>query len=151
MQASGATMVKLHDSPGMVGTTAFGAPLPIASAERKKSMKEKGVLEDISAPLEKALNRLNETTMALGMKGMQDQEEAAAVASNYLNLFALTTLGYLWARMAVAASEQSGKFFTTKIKMARYYFTNILPEADSIHAIINAGKASMMDFDEDEF
>ena len=96
-------------------------------------MKEQEILEDLSAPLEKALNRLNETTMALGMKGMQDQEEAAAVASNYLNLFALTTLAYLWARMAVAASEKSGKFFTTKIKLARYFYTNILPEAESIH------------------
>ena len=33
-------------------------------------MKEREILEDLSAPLEKALNRLNETTMALGMKGI---------------------------------------------------------------------------------
>ena len=50
-------MVKLHDSPGMVGPTAFGAPLPIASAERKKSMKEKGKVEPFKPSLAQYMKR----------------------------------------------------------------------------------------------
>ncbi|MEE2755249.1 MAG: acyl-CoA dehydrogenase C-terminal domain-containing protein [Myxococcota bacterium] len=101
--------------------------------------------------LEAALNRLNEATMALGMKGMSDPEEAASQASNYLNLFGITTLAYLWARMALGASQRSGQFYETKVKTARYFYSHILPETDSIYAIINAGKDNMMAFAEDEF
>ena len=116
-----------------------------------KQNRETAALADLITPLENALNRLNETTMALGMKGMSDPEEAASQASNYLNLFGITTLAYLWARMALSASERSGKFYETKMKTARYFFSHILPETDSLHTILNAGKANMMAFDEDEF
>ncbi|MEE2788855.1 MAG: acyl-CoA dehydrogenase C-terminal domain-containing protein, partial [Myxococcota bacterium] len=108
-------------------------------------------LAEFTGPLAKALNRLNETTMALGMKGMSDPEEAAAVASNYLNLFGLTALAYLWARMAKAAHGQSGRFYETKIKTARYFFTNILPETDALVALVEAGKGGMMEFTDEEF
>ncbi|MBV70914.1 MAG: acyl-CoA dehydrogenase [Myxococcales bacterium] len=116
----------------------------------KENRETESVVEFIPK-LESALNRLNEATMTLGMKGMSDPEEAASQASNYLNLFGITTLAYLWARMALAASEKSGKFYATKIKTARYFYSHILPETDSIYAIINAGKDNMMAFDEDEF
>ncbi|MGC6419374.1 MAG: acyl-CoA dehydrogenase C-terminal domain-containing protein [Bradymonadia bacterium] len=106
---------------------------------------------DLLPPLEAALNTLNEVTMNLGMKGMADPEEAASQASNYLNLFGITTLAYLWARMALSAGEQSGQFYETKGKMARYYFSHILPETESICSILKAGKANMMAFAEDEF
>jgi hypothetical protein len=116
-----------------------------------KQNRETAALAEFIAPLEGALNRLNETTMALGMKGMSDPEEAASQASNYLTLFGITTIAYLWARMALSASERSGKFYETKIKTARYYFSHVLPETDSLHAILNAGKANMMAYAEDEF
>jgi alkylation response protein AidB-like acyl-CoA dehydrogenase len=116
-----------------------------------KANRDNADMADFIAPLEAALNRLNETTMELGMKGMADPEEAASRASNYLNLFGITTLAYLWARMALGAAGRSGKFYETKVKTAKYFFSHILPEAASYHAILNAGKANMMAFDEDEF
>ncbi len=40
------------------------------------------------------------STMWLMQNGMQDPENALSSASDYLNLVALTSLTYMWARMA---------------------------------------------------
>ena len=78
-------------------------------------------------PLKKASKTLNEVTMQLGMKGMQDNEEAGAAASNYLNIFALTALAYIWARQANAAMKGDSRFHRAKVKTARYFMHNVLP------------------------
>ena len=116
-----------------------------------KANRENADMSEFIVPLEAALNRLNEITMTLGMKGMADPEEAAAQASNYLNLFGITTLAYLWARMAGAALGRPGRYYESKVKTARYYFSHILPETEALQAILAAGKANMMAFDEDDF
>ena len=101
-----------------------------------------------------ASKTLTKVTMeSLMSKAMRDQEEGGAVASNYLNLFALTALAYVWthqARLALKRPDE-GRFYETKLKTARYFFSNILPEIHSLVAIIEAGKASMMAFSEEEF
>ena len=102
-------------------------------------------------PLKRASKRLNEMTMALGMKGMSDPEEVGAVASTYLNVFALTAIAYIWCRQAKYALGKEGRFYETKIKTARYFFKQILPETDSLIAIINEGKQHIMAFTPDEF
>ena len=108
-------------------------------------------MNEFTKPLEKALNKLNETTMMMGMKGMQDPEWVASVSSNYLNAMSLTALGYMWARMAKASLGGESRFLRSKLKTARYFFSNILPEVDSIYSIMEAGKDNMMDFELNEF
>lgn len=118
-----------------------------------KAHEDAGTHAEFVGPLRKAINTLNEVTMALGMKGMADAESAAAAASNYLTLFGVTTLAYVWACQAVAAADRQdeGRFYRTKVKTARYYFEYILPEADSLVRLINAGKDPLMAFDPEEF
>ncbi|MCB9541715.1 MAG: acyl-CoA dehydrogenase C-terminal domain-containing protein [bacterium] len=116
-----------------------------------KPHEDAGTHAEFVGPLRVAIDRLNAVTMELGMKGMQDGEEAAAAASNYLTAFGITLLGYIWAREAIAASEREGRFYRTKLKTARYYFSHVLPETESLYRIIAAGKANMMAFDDDEF
>jgi hypothetical protein len=106
---------------------------------------------EFTEPLEKALNRLNETTMKIGMTGMADPEAIAAVSSNYLNAFALTALGYIWGRMAKASIDGENRFLRSKFKTARYFFSNILPETESLYALIESGKDNMMDFEVADF
>ncbi len=108
-------------------------------------------MEAFLTPLEAALNQLNGITMNLAMKGMADPEYAAAVATNYLNLFGITSLAYMWARMAKACIEPKNKFERTKLKMARYFYTNVLPEAQGYVSFIEAGKGNMMAFDGEDF
>ena len=85
------------------------------------------------------------------MKGMADPEEAAAVASNYLNLFALTAIAWMLCLSAKASVGKEDAFHRTKLKTARYFFSNVLPETRTLIAFIKAGKAQMMAFGADEF
>ncbi len=112
---------------------------------------EDAQLKEFVEPTAKSLEILNATTMELAMKGMTDPEHAGAVASNYLNLFALTAMAWLWCEMARACLGKDDAFHQTKLKTARYYFSNVLPETRAILAFIKAGKTSMMAFDAAEF
>lgn len=116
-----------------------------------KENKYDAELGAMAAQLEAAINTLNTATMELGMKGMKDQEEAGAAASNYLTVFGLTAVAWVWAKEAKAAQGKSGKFYQTKLKSAEYYFSNILPETLSLLAIMKAGKANMMAFEPEDF
>ena len=89
-------------------------------------------------------------TMELAGKGMSDQDEAGAAASNYLNLFALTTLAYIWCRQLRHALTVGGAVQEAKFQTARYFFDMILPEADLYAHLASVGKAPMMDFNVDD-
>jgi hypothetical protein len=98
-----------------------------------------------------AAGRLTEITMELASKGKEDPEHAAAIASNYLNLFALTALGYAWLKMARYAVENDTDNKSAKLKTARYFFEMVLPETGLYKKLCTVGKDSMMAFEIDEF
>jgi hypothetical protein len=97
-----------------------------------------------------AFGKLTEVSMAMGGKAMADPEEAGAAASNYLTLFGLVALAYVWTRQAQHAVATPGALSDTKIKTARYFFSRILPEMDSLVRLVAAGKDDIMAFDVDE-
>ena len=101
-------------------------------------------MQEFLEPTGKTLGLLNELTMGLAEKGLKDPEEAAAVASNYLNFFALTVLSWMWCLEVKACLGKDTTFHRTKLKTARYFFSNVLPETRTLGALIKAGKASMM-------
>ena len=109
--------------------------------------KDEPRLADLVGPLKQASKLLTGLTMSLAQQGMRDPEVAGAVASNYLNVFGLTALALMWVRMAQKALDRPGRFYTSKLKTARYFMTNVLPEIHSLAAIIEAGKSNMMDFE----
>lgn len=87
----------------------------------------------------------------------KDFEQAGAVATPMLRLFALTTLGALWARMGEQTHSEetqarySADFLQGKRKAAAHFYRIALPEAQALLADIQAGKESLMDFAEGEF
>jgi alkylation response protein AidB-like acyl-CoA dehydrogenase len=91
------------------------------------------------------------TMNELMAKAGRDQEEGGAIASNYLNVFALTAMAYMMGLQAKYALGKSGRFYTTKLKTVRYFMDQILPEIHSLAAIIRHGKKNMMAFDIEEF
>lgn len=113
--------------------------------------KDNEVMSEFTAHLKTASKNLNAITMELAAKGMEDREEAGAAASNYLNVFALTALAYTWCVQLEKATAEASAYHTTKVKTARYFFENVLPEQESLMAIIRAGKKNMMAFDAEEF
>ncbi len=106
-------------------------------------------------PLAKAFGRLQKATAWIAKRGMKNPEEGAAAASDYLRLFALVALGYLWMRMAEIGREKRGGdealFYQAKVDTARFYFERILPQTGSLYANIMAGSEGMMKFNDEAF
>ncbi|SCA54762.1 Acyl-CoA dehydrogenase domain-containing protein [Candidatus Terasakiella magnetica] len=106
-------------------------------------------------PLAKAFGRLQQATGQLARVGMGKPEEAAAGATEYLRLFGLVALAYMWCRMVEAskdkADEDESGFYGAKITTARFYMEKLLPQTNSLFASIMAGGASMMELDEELF
>jgi alkylation response protein AidB-like acyl-CoA dehydrogenase len=99
-------------------------------------------------PLAKAFAKLQQATGWLAQAGMKDPEEAGAAATDYLRLFSLVALGYMWCRMvAVALPKQEGDeaaFYQAKIANGRFFVTRLLPETNLLFTTLTSGKASMM-------
>ncbi|MCH7796478.1 MAG: acyl-CoA dehydrogenase, partial [Proteobacteria bacterium] len=112
-------------------------------------------LAEFVLPLAKAFGRLQQATAWVAQQGLRDPEEAGAAASDYLRLFALTALAYIWARTAkVVLDKPEGErqaFHQAKLATARFYMTRILPQTSGLFAAINAGAKPIMAVEEDWF
>ncbi len=112
------------------------------------NMAEPG-MQDYMLPLAKAFAKLQQASVWIAQEGMRDPNQGAAAASNYLRLFALVILAYLWARMAEVAlavpEDQRDDFHKAKLATARFYMTYLLPEANSLFTTITAGAGPLMD------
>jgi alkylation response protein AidB-like acyl-CoA dehydrogenase len=108
-------------------------------------------------PLAKAFGALQLATAFIAQKGFSDPEEAGAAGTDYLRMFGLVALGYMWVRMAKVASDklpearEDAAFYEAKRKTATFYIERILPQVGALLYAIKAGKASMMALDEAAF
>ncbi len=103
----------------------------------------------------KAFGRLQRASVQIALKGMQDPDEGAAVAYDYLQLFGLVALGWMWLRMsetALAKLENDPQgFYKAKIATARFYMEKILPRSGSLFSSIMAGAPAITEFETDRF
>src|ERR1700761_6947417 len=105
----------------------------------------------------KAFAALQLATAQVASKGMVDPEEAGAAATEYLRLFGLVALGFMWARSAIIAVEKmasanaDANFYKAKLTTARFYMERILPQVAGLLTAIKAGKAAMMEMPEAAF
>jgi len=103
----------------------------------------------------KAFGALQLATGQIASKGMTDPEEAGAAATEYLRLFGLVALGFMWARSAVIAVDKladgDDAFYKAKLTTARFYMERVLPQVGGLLVAIKAGKAAMMEMDEAAF
>jgi alkylation response protein AidB-like acyl-CoA dehydrogenase len=101
-------------------------------------------------PLKDSIAALREATLWIATNAPKDPEQAAAAATPYLRLVALTVIAYLWSRMALVAGERiasgSGNhaWLEGKRASAQYYFEKLLPENRWLLSDITSGKESMM-------
>lgn len=109
-------------------------------------------------PLVETLGELEQTTALIMERGTQDPDEAGAASSDYLKMYSLVTLGYLWARMASVARGKLGSgdaerdaFLERKLITARFFMGRVLPEVHALAAKIAAGGESIMALDADAF
>ena len=107
--------------------------------------------------LGRAFGALQLATAFVAQKGMADPEEAGAAATEYLRLFGLVALGFMWARMAQVAAQKlpaangDASFYRAKLTTAQFYMERVLPQAAGLLAGIKAGKGAMMAFEDAMF
>lgn len=94
--------------------------------------------------LTESVAKLEQASMWLMENAMADPEQANATAVAYLNLFSLVLLAYMWTMMASTGDK-------SKIKTAKYFVSNILPEIDTHLQRVLIGKQNIMDCDESFF
>jgi hypothetical protein len=93
--------------------------------------------------------QLQDGTMWLMQNGLQNPDNAGAASTDYMHLFGLTGLAYMWALMVKAANAKiaagsSDPFFTTKIVTAKYFIERILPDAGAHLAKLKTGSETLM-------
>ncbi|HEX6011631.1 MAG TPA: acyl-CoA dehydrogenase C-terminal domain-containing protein, partial [Geminicoccaceae bacterium] len=107
-------------------------------------------LADLATSLAKAFTKLQQATVLCARKGEADPEEAAAAATDYLQLFGYVALGYMWLRMAklarnrLPAADAEAGLYEAKLRTARFFMQRTLPQASSHFLALAAGKDSLM-------
>jgi alkylation response protein AidB-like acyl-CoA dehydrogenase len=121
-------------------------------AAHLEQMSANPAMVEFVAPLAKAFGRLQQATLWLGKAGTAIPDDAGAAATDYLRMFGLVAIGYMWCRMAeTALANQADSFCATKLGSARFYMAKIIPETGSLLVSITAGSASVMALTEDAF
>jgi acyl-CoA dehydrogenase len=108
------------------------------------------------APVSNALGHLQQATTWLMQNAMTKPDNAGAAATDYLQLFGLVTLGYLWAKMAKVALDKiaaSGAtpYLSTKLVTGRFFMERMLPETSVHLARIQSGCATTMELAAEAF
>ena len=101
--------------------------------------------------LKKGLNDLQAATMWLVQNGMTNPDNAGAASTDYMHLFGLVALGYMWGRMVKTAQEKlangagdQATFLENKLVTGRYFMERVMPETAAHLARISTGSATMM-------
>ncbi|TPI49061.1 acyl-CoA dehydrogenase [Mesorhizobium sp. B2-9-1] len=101
--------------------------------------------------LKKGLNDLQAATMWLVQNAMAKPDNAGAASSDYMHLFGLVALGYMWAQMAKSAEAKladgangAGAFYDAKLTTARFFMERVMPETAARLARISSGADTLM-------
>ena len=65
-------------------------------------------LQEFIIPVAKAFGKLQQATVTVAQKGLGNPDEAGAASSDYLRLFALVAMGFMWAQMAESGCGETG-------------------------------------------
>lgn len=99
--------------------------------------------------LSMAKKKLTEGTMWLMQNGMTNPDNAGAGSVDYMHMMGLTSLAYMWAKMAVTAQAaidagSNDEFYSNKIITGRYFVLRMLPMLDAHLAKIKTGAEPVM-------
>jgi alkylation response protein AidB-like acyl-CoA dehydrogenase len=113
-------------------------------------------LEPFLPPLQQALEHMQEATGFIMENGMSNHDEIGAASVDYLRLFGLTSLAFVWARMVAIAApkaeeEGQGQFYRAKVQTAKFFMERLLPQTGALLAAIRSGATTMMEFEDAAF
>ena len=111
--------------------------------------KDDSALAPYLAPLKAVLDQLRQATTWLAENTKLNPENVGAASSDYLHLFGLTALAFMWARMAKAvlarhAAGTSAPELDTKLALAKFFNERTLPQAGAHVAKLSSGAETLM-------
>ena len=156
----GANGIQALDLVGRKLAKDGGRAITAFFAETQGYLKEHAgdaALKPYLEPLGKALGHLQQATMWFAQNALAKPDNAGAGATDYMHLFGLVALGYMWARMAQAAQQKlaadadAADRLNAKLVTGRFFVERLLPETGAHLARIQAGAASTMELPAEAF
>jgi acyl-CoA dehydrogenase len=109
-------------------------------------------------PLGQSLAHLQQATMWFMQNAMAKPENGGAGATDYMHLFGLVTLGYMWCRIVEAArgklaagANGAEARMNAKLVTGRFFMERMLPETAAHLARIQSGAGSIMELPAEAF
>jgi alkylation response protein AidB-like acyl-CoA dehydrogenase len=128
------------------------------AAVQAELVETEAAIADIAAPVEDALSKLEQATGWLAQNGFANPDEAGGAATDYLRIFALTSLGWMWVKMAKTAQKKLAEgaeglapYYEAKLMTARFFVQKMLPEAGGRFKSLTAGSKLVMEMDVEQF
>ena len=99
--------------------------------------------------LQAAFGHLQQASLWLSRNGVADPNNAGAASTDYMHLFGLTALGYMWARVVKAvlarqAKGESNSALDAKLILAKFFSERMLPETAAHLARLSTGASTLM-------
>jgi hypothetical protein len=107
-------------------------------------------LKEFTAALAAAKAQLQDGAMWLMQNGRENFDNAGAASHDFLNLFGVTALTYMWAlqaKAALAAKKNGGAgdpYYDTKLATGRYFIARVTPDASAHLAKMKTGAEPVM-------
>jgi alkylation response protein AidB-like acyl-CoA dehydrogenase len=113
-------------------------------------------MNEFVTPLADLGEKVQKLTMEIGLKAMNDPEEAGAAAVSYLRVIGHLVFAYFWAKMARVALDRVGAadadpFYRAKLATARFYFQRLLPETAYHIRAARSGAKNLMELESELF
>ena len=109
------------------------------------------------APLQNAAGHLQQASMWFMQNAVGKPDNAGAGSYDFMHLFGLVALGYMWAHIAKAALAQkkngngAGPRMDSKLVTGKFFMERMLPETAAHLARIQAGAGSVMELPAEAF
>ena len=115
-------------------------------------------LATFTKALKKGLNDLQAGTMWFMQNAMAKPDNAGAGSTDYMHLFGLVVIGYMWAKIAKAAEDglaagagERADFLKNKLITAKFFMDRLMPETGLRKTRIEAGADTTMELAAEAF
>ena len=117
---------------------------------------ENEAMQPFTTPLAESLGHLQQATMWFMNNAMARPDNAGAGATDYMHLFGLVAMGYMWAKMAEAALRRSAeptmrRTMEARLATGHHFMQRILPETALRMKRIETGADTTMALAADQF
>src|SRR5205085_11077963 len=143
---------KLGRDGGRAITAFFNEVSAFAKANGDEAMKP------YVAPLAEALAQLQQATMWFMQNAMKTPDNAGAGSTDYMHLFGLVALAYMWAQMAKTAQDKlkegangSEERMKAKLVTGKFFMERVLPESAAHLKRITTGADTVMELPAEAF